>query len=335
LFFVRLTLRKREFHANAGPESQSLERFPVVGNFSTKTCDAVAQPGIMHDKRQMSQSGVTRVDIGLASGGDGIAIEHAGRLHVIGTRPFVIGRSPNSDLVVDHAAVSRRHARIVRGRDGYWIEDMESRNGVCLDAHPVRGSARLIPGMVVTLGDVSLVVRTARRTSVRPAYDEELDLVPTPREEDTSPVDRLLLFMTSVDEALLKGETRTAERAFARHLGRPSELAAQRGQLEPGVAQTIALLSLRLGEATSSSAWLDFVVRLYSATATVVPLTVVNAMQALARKLGGVDRSALRQYASILEERAGELTIEERCVLDRLAALATSSFSYRGSRAAG
>ena len=105
--------------------------------------------------------------------------------------------------------------------------------------------------------------------------------------------------------------------------------------LEPGVAQTIALLSLRLGEATSSSAWLDFVVRLYSGTATVVPLTVVNAMQALARKLGGVDRSALRQYAAILEERAGALTIEERCVLDRLAALATSSFSYGPSRAAG
>ena len=102
------------------------------------------------------------------------------------------------------------------------------------------------------------------------------------------------------------------------------------------MAQTVALLSLRLGEATSSSAWLDFVVRLYSAMAVVVPLTVVNAMQALARKLGGVDRSALRQYAATLEERSGELTIEERCVLDRLAALAASSFNvYVSSRAAG
>jgi hypothetical protein len=290
----------------------------------------------MHDKKQMSQSGVTRVDIGLASGGDGIAIEHAGKLHVIGTRPFVIGRSPNSDLIVDHAAVSRRHARIVRGRDGYWIEDLESRNGVCIDAQAVRGTARLIPGMVVTLGDVSIVVRTARRSMTPQAASvEDLGFIDGLREEDTSPVDRLLLFMTAVDAALIKGETREAERAFARHLARPAELAAQRGLLAPGVAQTIALLSLRLGEATSSSAWLDFVVRLYCATATVVPLTVVNAMQALARKLGGVDRSALRQYAAILEERAGELTIEERCVLDRLAALATSSFSYGSSRAAG
>jgi pSer/pThr/pTyr-binding forkhead associated (FHA) protein len=290
----------------------------------------------MDDKKQMSQSGVTRIDIGLASGGDGIAIEHAGQLHVIGTRAFVIGRSPNSDLLIDHPAVSRRHARIMRGKDGYFVEDLESRNGVCIDGQPVRGTGRLIPGMVVTLGDVSIVVRTARRSSSRPpALTEDADFAEAQREEDTSPVDRLLLFMTAVDAALLKGETRDAERAFARYIGRPAELAAQRGQLDAGVAQTIALLSLRLGEATSSSAWLDFVVRLYSAMATVVPLTVVNAMQALARKLGGVDRSALRQYASILEERAEDLTIEERCVLDRLAALATSSFNHGHSRAAG
>ncbi len=290
----------------------------------------------MHDKKRMSESGVTRIDIGLASGGDGIAIEYAGRTHVIGERPFVIGRSPTADLVIEHAAVSRQHVRIARGHDGYWLEDLDSRNGVCVDAQLGRGGARLIPGMVLTLGDVTLVVRTARRReSARPVVVSEHDFVDGLRDEDTSPADRLLLFMTAVDAALLKGETRDAERAFARHLGRPAELAAQRGLLEPGVAQTIALLSLRLGEATSSSAWLDFVVRLYSGTATVVPLTVVNAMQALARKLGGVDRSALRQYAAILEERAEALTMEERCVLDRLAALATSSFRYGPSRAAG
>lgn len=292
----------------------------------------------MQTKTKMSESGVTRIDMGLASGGDGIAVEHAGRLHVIGSRPFVIGRSTNSDLVIDHAAVSRRHARIVRVRDGYLIEDLGSRNGVCLDGHAVNRCASIIPGVVITLGDVSVVVRTARRSAGRvPAlYDEPEDVTEVTHGQDTSPVDGLLLFMTAVDEALLKGETRAAERAFARHLGRSAERAAQCGELDPGVAQTVALLSLRLGEATSSSAWLDFVVRLYSATATVVPLTVVNAMQALARKLGGVDRSALRQYAGILEERADELTIEERCVLDRLAALAASRFvNYQRSRAAG
>ena len=289
----------------------------------------------MQDKKKLKESGVTRIGTGLASGGDGIAIEHDGRLYAVGTRPFVIGRGADCELVLDHGAVSRRHARIVRGKEGHLVEDLSSRNGVCVDGVPVRGAALLLPGMVLTFGDVSVIVRNARRGSegaVR-AGGTEPDLAkrPTRRDDNTSPVDGLLLFMTVVDESLLKGETRDAERAFARHLARPAERAAQRGRLDLGVAQTVALLSLRIGEATSSSAWLDFVVRLYSAMACVVPLTVVNAMQALARKLGGVDRSALRQYATILAERGPELTIEERCVLDRLAALAASHFS----RAAG
>ncbi len=290
----------------------------------------------MQDKKPTQQSGVTRLDTSLASGGDGVAVEYGGRLHEIGNRPFTIGRSPNADLVIDHPTVSRFHARILRGKDGHLVEDLQSRNGVRVDAQPVRGCAPILPGVVLTLGDVSLVVRSARRrgNSLRFATTERDLGGRQPKDDDTSPVDGLLLFMTAVDESLLKGETRDAERAFARYLGRPAERAAQRGKLDAGVAQTVALLSLRLGEATASSAWLDFVVRLYSGMGSVVPLTVVNAMQALARKLGGVDRSALRQYAASLEERHGELTIEERCVLDRLLALATSQFTDR-SRAAG
>jgi pSer/pThr/pTyr-binding forkhead associated (FHA) protein len=290
----------------------------------------------MQHKKLTQRSGVTLLDPPLASGGEGVAVEYGGRLYVVGSRPFTIGRSPSADLVIDHPAVSRLHARIVRGKDGHLVEDLQSRNGVCVDAQAVQGSALIFPGVVLTLGDVSIVVRSARRRADAPPVAEtERDLGGRePRGDDTSPVDGLLLFMTSVDESLLKGETRDAERAFARYLGRPAERAAQRGKLDAGVAQTVALLSLRLGEATASSAWLDFVVRLYCAMGAVVPLTVVNAMQALARKLGGVDRSALRQYAASLEERAQELTIEERCVLDRLLALTTSHFTAR-PRAAG
>jgi len=225
----------------------------------------------------------------------------------------------------------------VRGRSGFEVEDLKSRNGVRVDAHPVKGRAAVHPGVVITLGDVSVVVRQPRRRAgdMLDAAARAATWERALREEDTSPVDGLLLFMTAVDEALLKGETRDAEFAFAQHLGRPAERAAQRGKLDAGVAQTVALLSLRVGEATSSSAWLDFVVRLYSETGAVIPLTVVNAMQALARKLGGVDRGALRQYTAHFEARSAELTIEERCSLDRLAALAASSFSDIQTRAAG
>jgi len=271
---------------------------------------------------------VTRLEAEPAALGDGIAIEHRGRLYPVGSHPITLGRSPTADIVIDHGAVSRHHARILRGKTGFVVEDLKSRNGVRVDAHRVEGTAPLYPGVVLTLGDVSVVVREARRrtSGVLDGLGPAARWARALREEETSPVDGLLLFMTAVDEALLKGETRDAETAFARHLGRPAERAATHGRLEPGVAQTVALLSLRVGEATASSAWLDFVVRLYSATDWVIPLTVVNAMQALARKLGGVDRGALRQYAARFEGREQSLTHEDRCALDRLAALAASSF---------
>jgi len=281
--------------------------------------------------------GGSRIGTDLASSGDGIAIEHGGRLYPVGSRPVTLGRSPTADIVIDHGAVSRHHARIFRDATGFFVEDLKSRNGVCIDAHRVSGRAPIHPGVVITLGDVSVVVREARRrtSGVAEAAGRADDWGRSVKEGDTSPVDGLLLFMTAVDESLLKGETRDAETAFARHLGRPAERAAARGRLEPGVAQTVALLSLRVGEATSSSAWLDFVVRLYSATDMVIPLTVVNAMQALARKLGGVDRGAIRQYAARFVGHEATLTQEERCSLDRLGALAASSFGEIRSLAAG
>ncbi len=282
----------------------------------------------IQSSKSPKRGGTSRLDTAPARGSDGIAIEHGGHLYPVGSRPVTLGRSPTADVVVDHTSVSRHHARVFRGKEGFEVEDLKSRNGVRVDARPVRRTAPIRPGVVLTLGDVSVVVREVRRRTVASLHVGVRDTTwaRASNDEDTSPVDGLLLFMTAVDEALLKGETRDAECAFALHLGRPAERAAQRGKLDPGVAQTLALLSLRVGEATASSVWLDFVVRLYSATELVIPLIVVGAMQALARKLGGVDRGALRQYAASVEARFDELTHEDRCALDRLAALAASSF---------
>jgi pSer/pThr/pTyr-binding forkhead associated (FHA) protein len=40
-----------------------------------------------------------------------------------------IGRNPNNDIVVENLAVSDRHARILRGQDGYVLQDLDSTNG--------------------------------------------------------------------------------------------------------------------------------------------------------------------------------------------------------------
>ena len=43
-----------------------------------------------------------------------------------------IGRDPAADVTIDEPAASRRHAVIVRGRDGFYLRDLGSTNGTYL-----------------------------------------------------------------------------------------------------------------------------------------------------------------------------------------------------------
>jgi sigma-B regulation protein RsbU (phosphoserine phosphatase) len=49
----------------------------------------------------------------------------------------VIGRSSDCDVPLDVAAVSRRHAAVLRERDRFFVEDLESRNGTFLNEQRV------------------------------------------------------------------------------------------------------------------------------------------------------------------------------------------------------
>ncbi len=58
----------------------------------------------------------------------------------------VLGRHPDCEIVLDSAAVSRQHARIVREGDAFYIEDMHSRNGTIVNGHPVQRRRQLENG---------------------------------------------------------------------------------------------------------------------------------------------------------------------------------------------
>jgi pSer/pThr/pTyr-binding forkhead associated (FHA) protein len=52
--------------------------------------------------------------------------------------PFVIGRDPNCEIVIDDPMVSRRHASVTYEEMHWFIEDLGSRNGTLLDGHAVK-----------------------------------------------------------------------------------------------------------------------------------------------------------------------------------------------------
>lgn len=80
-------------------------------------------------------------------------LEHvaSGNRFEIGSDQLVIGRSTDCDVqLVDVAAVSRRHASILRDRGRFFVEDLESRNGTFLndqrivDRTPLREGDELV-----------------------------------------------------------------------------------------------------------------------------------------------------------------------------------------------
>ena len=75
---------------------------------------------------------------------------------------MVIGRAADQcDLVVAHATVSRRHARLSLAGEALQVEDLGSTNGTAVDGKPLRAGepVALQAGSKLRLGDVDLLVR--------------------------------------------------------------------------------------------------------------------------------------------------------------------------------
>jgi hypothetical protein len=74
---------------------------------------------------------------------------------------MVVGRAPDlCPLVVSHATVSRRHARLTRAGKTLQIEDLGSTNGTAVDGKALSAGApvSLKVGSTVRLGDVTLAI---------------------------------------------------------------------------------------------------------------------------------------------------------------------------------
>jgi predicted component of type VI protein secretion system len=66
---------------------------------------------------------------------------------------LLIGRDMSSDIVVNDAGVSRRHAHLVVQDNGYVLEDLGSTNGTFVSGQRLVGPYRLHSGESFTLGE--------------------------------------------------------------------------------------------------------------------------------------------------------------------------------------
>ncbi|MFH0903007.1 MAG: sigma 54-interacting transcriptional regulator [Pseudomonadota bacterium] len=83
----------------------------------------------------------------------------------LGADSLIVGSASGCDLVLHDPTVSARHAEIGTTRNGYFVRDLDSKNGVRLGRYPVE-RAKLCDGMRLGLGQSSIEVRaTGRHTT--------------------------------------------------------------------------------------------------------------------------------------------------------------------------
>ena len=65
---------------------------------------------------------------------------------------WLIGRSPECDVVVGSPSVSQQHCRLMRTPQGLLLEDLQSRNGTYVNRVPIVGRVGVSPRDRITLG---------------------------------------------------------------------------------------------------------------------------------------------------------------------------------------
>jgi len=103
----------------------------------------------------------------LASGQAALIVQGGpdhGTRFVLSSSDLVVGRSDESDVFLDDVTVSRRHAVIVRGADGWSISDDGSLNGTYVNRRLAEGSVALASGDEVQLGKYRFVFVEASRS---------------------------------------------------------------------------------------------------------------------------------------------------------------------------
>jgi hypothetical protein len=83
----------------------------------------------------------------------------AGQLLPISMGTLVLGRSSSADLRLPHASISRRHARLQRRGERFYLEDLGSQNGTYLDEERLSAEREVLLGQRIHIGPAVLRLR--------------------------------------------------------------------------------------------------------------------------------------------------------------------------------
>jgi len=96
----------------------------------------------------------------------------------------VIGRHPDCHVQLIDSQVSKRHARIVAGKAGFQLEDLDSLNGVYLNAKRISQPSKLAPNDIISIGSEAYIFNPALDVLPQAGGDRAVLLL---EEDDTKP----------------------------------------------------------------------------------------------------------------------------------------------------
>ncbi len=79
--------------------------------------------------------------------------EHTGKEFTIDANELALGRDLDCDVVFEDVQISRRHARIYRQADAFFIEDLKSTNGTLLNGKALKKPQKMKSGDILTFGE--------------------------------------------------------------------------------------------------------------------------------------------------------------------------------------
>lgn len=97
-----------------------------------------------------------------------------GVMHPLLEESATIGRTAVNAIALRDPSVSAKHARIVRGADGFTIEDLGSRNGTYVNSEKLSEKRLLAEGDLVRLGKVILTFNLASNVQRKQSTEREM-----------------------------------------------------------------------------------------------------------------------------------------------------------------
>src|SRR3954451_9820501 len=138
-----------EPHDQAGPASAQQHEARVGGSGSMGHT-------MVYSTSARHQSALEDVGSGAATGRRRAIVVVDGKRLLVPPAGALIGRSRECDIVIDDSNVSRRHAEISPGGQGWRIQDLGSTNGVRVNGRQVDGPHPLESGDRVEIGTVDV-----------------------------------------------------------------------------------------------------------------------------------------------------------------------------------